>query len=468
MSRRAAAGIARRDGIPRRLRSPGQGSADRGRSSGLGRKPAAARSESRVLETVPRPRTGDSQSSRASALASDPARPPGSCASEYPRISFERGISGNLPGRRFEAGKESPGWTLPADLPDREGAREASMREAGKPFPGRMGIEPKTFCERVESRRQNQACPRQLRPGQAFGNPMDGPGWPPGGNGGEGRSPGEGRGGGPMRGKGKGAGSHSRDLSRETRAAPLGLRDVGKPPGEEGMEPEAFCERVESRRQNGTRPQGRIEPPAALSGLLAGPGKGARPSGTLPGRGGSASGGAAASGFGGPDLRVVRPAIVVEDAKKRASIALFRDSSARRRAGLISPGRRRESVSIPPWGFPGRSGEGAGGVCLPLLGRAWRRPSAVRSSPPAISLRRRLVRGACAARGSRRLLSPILSGGEGMGRALLAMRIGRGAGPETNPGPRPRMPAGAALASGPDSRSLRIPRRPFRFFRARE
>jgi hypothetical protein len=271
-----------------------------------------------------------------------------------------------------------------------------------------------------------------------------------------------------MRGKGKGAGSHSRDLSRETRAAPLGLRDVGKPPGEEGMEPEAFCERVESRRQNGTRPQGRIEPPAALSGLLAGPGKGARPSGTLPGRGGSASGGAAASGFGGPDLRVVRPAVVVEDAKKRASIALFRDSSARRRAGLISPGRRRESVSIPPWGFPGRSGEGAGGVCLSLLGRAWRRPSAVRSSPPAISLRRRLVRGACAARGSRRLLSSILSGGEGMGRALLAMRIGRGAGPETNPGPRPRMPAGAALASGPDSRFPGIPRRPFRFFRVRE
>jgi len=36
MSRRAAAGIARRDEVPRRLRSPGQGSADRGRSSGLG------------------------------------------------------------------------------------------------------------------------------------------------------------------------------------------------------------------------------------------------------------------------------------------------------------------------------------------------------------------------------------------------------------------------------------------------
>jgi hypothetical protein len=55
-----------------------------------------------------------------------------------------------------------------------------------------------------------------------------------------------------------------------------------------------------------------------------------------------------------------------------------------------------------------------------------------------------------------------------MGRALLAMRIGRGAEPETNPGPRPHMPAGAALASGPDSRSLGILRRPFRFFRARE
>jgi hypothetical protein len=191
-------------------------------------------------------------------------------------------------------------------------------RKAGKPFPGGMGVKPEAFCGRVESRRQNQACPRQLRPGQAFGNPMDGPGWPPGGNGGGGRSPGEGRGGGPMRGEGKGAGSHSRDLSRETRAAPLGLRDVGKPPGEEGMEPEAFCERVESRRQNGTRPQGRIEPPAALSGLLAGPGKGARPSGTLPGRGGSASGGAAGRarrpsggrrkfGSGGRRLRIRRP-----------------------------------------------------------------------------------------------------------------------------------------------------------------
>ena len=76
-------------------------------------------------------------------------------------------------------------------------------RKAGKPFPGGMGVKPEAFCGRVESRRQNQACPRQLRPGQAFGNPMDGPGWPPGGNGGGGRSPGEGRGGGPMRRRGR-------------------------------------------------------------------------------------------------------------------------------------------------------------------------------------------------------------------------------------------------------------------------
>jgi hypothetical protein len=151
MSRRAAAGIARRDEVPRRLRSPGQGSANRDRSSGLGRKPAAARRESRALGAAPRPRTGGSRASCASALASDP------------RISFEPGISGNLPGRRFDAGKESPGWTLPADLPDREGAREASMREAGKPFPGRIGIEPRTLCGRVESRRQNGMRPR--RPG---------------------------------------------------------------------------------------------------------------------------------------------------------------------------------------------------------------------------------------------------------------------------------------------------------------
>jgi hypothetical protein len=44
------------------------------------------------------------------------------------------GVSGNLPGRRIGAGKESPGWTSPDDLPDRGGAREASMREReGRP-----------------------------------------------------------------------------------------------------------------------------------------------------------------------------------------------------------------------------------------------------------------------------------------------------------------------------------------------
>jgi hypothetical protein len=158
-----------------------------------------------------------------------------------------------------------------------------------------------------------------------------------------------------------------------------------------------------ARGQAGPCPGGEGPPPGEPPEEPGGP----------PEEGGSSAREAAASGFGGPDLRVVRPAVVVEDAKKRASIALFRDSPARRRADLISPGRRRESVSIPPWGFPGRSGEGAGGVCLPLLGRAWRRPSAVWSSPPAISLRRKLVRGVCAARGSRRLLSPILSGREG-------------------------------------------------------
>ncbi len=96
-------------------------------------------------------------------------------------------------------------------------------------------------------------------------------------------------------------------------------RKAGKPfPGGMGVKPEAFCGRVESRRQSGTRPQGRIEPPAALSGLLAGPGKGARPGGTLPGRGGSASGGAAGRarrpsgrrrkfGSGGRRLRIRRP-----------------------------------------------------------------------------------------------------------------------------------------------------------------
>jgi len=99
-------------------------------------------------------------------------------------------------------------------------------------------------------------------------------------------------------------------------------RKAGKPfPGGMGVKPEAFCGRVESRRQSGTRPQGRIEPPAALSGLLAGPGKGARPGGTLPGRGGPASGGAAGRarrasgrrrkfGSGGRRLRIRRPGSV--------------------------------------------------------------------------------------------------------------------------------------------------------------
>jgi hypothetical protein len=114
-----------------------------------------------------------------------------------------------------------------------------------------------------------------------------------------------------------------------------------------------------ARGQAGPCPGGEGPPPGEPPEEPGGP----------PEEGGSSARGAAASGFGGPDLRVVRPAVVVEDAKKRASIALFRDSSARRRAGLISPGRRRESVSIPPWGFLGRSGEGAGGVCLPLLER---------------------------------------------------------------------------------------------------
>jgi hypothetical protein len=146
MSRRAAAGIARRDEVPRRLRSPRQGSADRGRSSGLG-----------------------------------------------------PGVSGNLPGRRIGAGRERPDGTprrcgrrpdpegpsrRSPGLPDKEGAGEADMRgegrKAGKPFPGGMGVKPEAFCGRVESRRQSGTRPRRLRPGQASGSPMDGPGGPPG------------------------------------------------------------------------------------------------------------------------------------------------------------------------------------------------------------------------------------------------------------------------------------------------
>jgi hypothetical protein len=93
-----------------------------------------------------------------------------------------------------------------------------------------------------------------------------------------------------------------------------------------------------ARGQAGPCPGGEGPPPGEPPEEPGGP----------PEEGGSSAREAAASGFGGPDLRVVRPAVVVEDAKKRASIALFRDSPARRRAGLISPGRRRESVSIPP------------------------------------------------------------------------------------------------------------------------
>jgi hypothetical protein len=146
---------------------------------------------------------------------------------------------------------------------------------------------------------------------------------------------------------------------------------------------EAFCGRVESRRQSGTRPPGKIGPRRPRPVLSPVRGKARGQAGPCPGgegpppgeppeepggppeEGGSSAREAAASGFGGPDLRVVRPAVVVEDAKKRASIALFRDSSARRRAGLISPGRRRESVSIPPWGFPGRFGRSIAWPPLP-------------------------------------------------------------------------------------------------------
>ena len=167
------------------------------------------------------------------------------------------------------------------------------MREAGKPFPGRMGIEPKTFCERVESRRQNGMRPRR-----------------PGG----------------QRGKTE---SHSRDPSQGTGVASTGLRRSCSVPGK-------------GARLGGTLP-GR-EAFSGTAGKVRHPSGRRRPSRDLEVR----------------DLCLIRPAVFAEGAgrlrPRAAAPPLFGETAA-----MFSP--------LP--GFRSQSGRMSGGSdCLriPIVG----------------------------------------------------------------------------------------------------
>ena len=77
----------------------------------------------------------------------------------------------NAPPMRAEARSRRPVSPIPGP-PGKERAGEADMRGEVR--------EAEAFCGRVESRRQSGTRPRRLRPGQASGSPMDGPGGPPG------------------------------------------------------------------------------------------------------------------------------------------------------------------------------------------------------------------------------------------------------------------------------------------------
>jgi hypothetical protein len=132
----------------------------------------ATRSESRVLGAAPRPRTGDSQASRASECP--PCFPWAGRFRESPRTpnrGWKRAPGWDPPPMRAEARSRRPASPIPGP-PGKERAGEADMREEGR--------EAEAFCGRVESRRQNGTRPRRLGPGQASGSPMDGPGGPPG------------------------------------------------------------------------------------------------------------------------------------------------------------------------------------------------------------------------------------------------------------------------------------------------